>query len=70
MVDKTGRPLARIVAPEDRDPSHPAHFNNCIFGSTEKDRNTLYFVDSMTGDLYSVDWEHAGGTPIRSSNRV
>ncbi|KAI9637761.1 uncharacterized protein MKK02DRAFT_23429 [Dioszegia hungarica] len=67
VVDKTGRPLARIVAPEDRDPSHPAHFNNCIFGSTESDRNILYFVDSAVGDVYAVDWEQEGGTILRAS---
>lgn len=68
VVDNTGRPLARIVAPADRDPSHSAHFNNCIFGSTSSDRNILYFVDSAVGDVYSVDWEHTGGTPLRSSS--
>ena len=68
VIDKRGVPVARIVAPESRaqaHPNHPAHFNNCIFGSTESDRKILYFVDSASGGVYSVDWHEEGGTPLR-----
>ena len=65
VVAPSGMPKARIVIPNPK----PGQISvtNCIFGSTAEDRNKLYFVCATAGEIYSVDWECEGATPIRQT---
>ncbi|RXK37541.1 D-3-phosphoglycerate dehydrogenase [Tremella mesenterica] len=68
VVDPHGLPKARIVMPTVG--PGPATVTNCIFGSTPEDRNRLYFVCAMTGEIYGVDWECEGAIPIRMTKEA